>query len=115
VSNFRAISFITDWFDRGKTIMAEIFRARYYVDPTTGKRCSKDTPGAVEKRAEKFTIRYYRPDGRRLKAIGYADKKATETLAGELRLPRPRTEALGAGYWIQLVQIAVGRGGGTMA
>ena len=44
--------------------------------------------------AKKYTIRYYTPAGERLKAKGYADKKATETLAAELER---RAERIAAG------------------
>ena len=43
--------------------MAEILRPNYFVDPATGKRCKKNTPGAVRKKSPTWWIRYYDPAG----------------------------------------------------
>ncbi len=64
--------------------MAEIFKPVYYVDPATGKRTTKATPGAIRKKSPTWWVRYYLPNGERRKVKGYADRKATETLANDL-------------------------------
>jgi hypothetical protein len=73
--------------------MAEVFRPAYYVNPTTGKCVRKSFPGAVKRRSKTWWIRYYTPDGRRHKAKGFRDKKATETRAAELERRGIRLDA----------------------
>src|ERR1022692_2545558 len=73
--------------------MAEIFRAVYHVDPTTGKRVNAGFPGALRKKSKTWHIRYYTPDGERHKVAGYRDKKATETKAAELERRGIRVDA----------------------
>jgi site-specific recombinase XerD len=53
--------------------MAQVYRPMY-TDRRTGER----------KRSKTWHIRYYTPDGARHHRKGYRDKRATETLAGEL-------------------------------
>lgn len=72
--------------------MAEVFRPIYHVDPA-GKRCSKNTSGAVRKKSPTWWIRYYTPDGKRHKVRGYTDKKATENKAAELERRGIRVDA----------------------
>src|SRR5262249_13581230 len=74
-------------------IMADIKRPWYYVDPKTGKRCTKNTPGAVRQRSKTYRIRYY-VNGQRLTHKGFTDKRATEALAAELER-RAQREAAG--------------------
>src|ERR1019366_8713178 len=73
--------------------MAEIFRPAYHVDPATAKRCPASQRGAVRKKSPTWWIRYYTPDGKRHKAKGYADKKATEAKAAELERRGIRLDA----------------------
>src|SRR6516162_2612806 len=73
--------------------MAEVFRPAYYIDPKTGKRCKKDTPGAVRRRSKTWWIRYYLPSGERPKVKGYPDRKATENKAAELERRGIRLDA----------------------
>jgi integrase len=75
------------------TLMAEVFRPTYYVDPATGKRVNAGKPGAVKKKSPTHWIRYYLPSGERRKAKGYRDKKATETYAAELERRAEREHA----------------------
>src|SRR5262245_56611185 len=63
--------------------MAQVFLPSYYVD-AVGKRCKRESPGAVRKRSKTWHIRYYTPDGKRHCKEGYTDKKATEIYAAEL-------------------------------
>jgi integrase len=78
---------------KGKMIMAEIFRPVYHVDPATGKRVNASFPGAVRKKSKTWHIRYYTPDGKRHKVMGYPDKKATENKAAELERRGIRVDA----------------------
>jgi integrase len=73
--------------------MAEIFRPVYHVDPVTGKRVNAGFPGAVRKKSKTWHIRYYTPDGKRHKVMGYPDKKATENKAAELERRGIRLDA----------------------
>jgi integrase len=74
--------------------VAQILKGRYYVDPATGKRVKKSFPGARQRKSTVWWIRYYTPDGRRLWAKGFKDRKATEALAVELER-RGQREAAG--------------------
>jgi len=65
--------------------MAEIFRPVYTaVDPATGRKVRRKSPT--------WWIRYYLPDGRRLKVKGYTDRKATESKAAELEKRAQRVD-----------------------
>jgi site-specific recombinase XerC len=75
------------------SIMAEVFRPVYYVNPTTGKCVPKSFPGAVKRKSKTWWIRYYLPNGQRLKAKGFRDKKATENRAAELERRGIRQDA----------------------
>ena len=56
--------------------MAEVFRPVYYVThPETGQR--------IKRRSKRWHVRYYTPDGRRLRVKGFTDRKATDALAVE--------------------------------
>jgi integrase/recombinase XerD len=57
--------------------MAEVYRPTYtYTDRATGKK--------IKRRSKRWHVRYYTPDGERHRVKGYADKRATESLAAEL-------------------------------
>ncbi len=57
--------------------MAEVFRPSYTVtDFATGKK--------TKRKSKTYHVRYYAPDGRRLRVKGYRDRKATEALATKL-------------------------------
>src|SRR5947209_3247415 len=73
--------------------MAEIFRPVYHVDPATGKRVNAGFPGAVRKKSKTWHFRYYAPDGKRHKVMGYPDKKATENKAAEFERRGIREDA----------------------
>lgn len=75
--------------------MAEVFRPTYYVNPETGKRCKKSTPGAVKRKSKTWWTRFYLPNGQRPKVKLYRDRKASETRAAELER---RGERLDAGF-----------------
>ncbi len=75
------------------SIVAEIFRPAYFVDPATGNRVNASFPGAARKKSPTWWIRYYTPDGKRHKVKGYTDKKATETKAAELERRGIREDA----------------------
>jgi hypothetical protein len=82
----------TAW-QKEPTIMAEVFRPCFYVDPETSKRVSANAPGAVRKKSPTWWIRYYTPDGERHKVKGYRDKKSTENKAAELERRGIRLDA----------------------
>jgi len=66
--------------------MAEVFRPAYtVVDPKTGKR--------IKRKSKTWHIRYYTPDGRRIRVKGYRNKKATEAKAAELERRAIRLDA----------------------
>ena len=65
--------------------MAEIFRPTYSVtDPKTGKR--------VKRKSRTWHIRYYLPNGKRVRMKGHKDKAATQALARELERKAARLQ-----------------------